>query len=247
MSANQNPAGTGNETASQAVTQAQEQSSQSQQQQQPNAAPQGNGQAPAAAADPLAGLAPQTPEEAAKIGTETGTKKTDSQPDDAPVEIKLPEGFQKDDALMNGFLDAVKKGGVKQETAQRLFDMYAAEHKRMGDAFEKSVMDQRARINEDWARQCRNDPEFGGAKFDASCNHVIQAIRRFTPDPKDQAEFVEFYQRSNLQNAHPMWKFLVRVGMGTTEAGAVQSDAAEPAKELSLADKLFPNFPSAKR
>lgn len=254
MSTIQPTAGTGNETASQATAQVAGTSAspQAQPQQQPGVGAQEAGQPAAQTIDPLAALLPKTPEEAAKAGaevngkTEEARKEGDPAPD-APLDIKIPDGYRKDEALMQGFMDVAKKSGLKQEAAQQLFDMHVQEQKKAAQVFEKSILDQRARINAEWARACRNDPEFGGEKYESSCNHAIQAIRRFTPNPIEQAEFVKFYQAAGLESAHPMWRFLVRVGMDTAEAGPMQSEASRPIEEKSLADRLFPNFPSAKQ
>lgn len=261
MSVNNETAGTGQTTASQAApasapaTQPGQAAQQEQQEQQiQNVLPQGEtspaGQAKPPAekgqgADPIDALKPQLPENAPKA--EEGGKGKDAPPaEEKPLEIKLPEGFQKDDALMGSFLDVAKEGGIKQETAQKLFDMYAAEQQKAGAAYEKAIIDQRTRINAEWARQCQSDPEFGGANYGKSCNHLTAAIRRFVP-PAEQAEFVDFYSRCNLQNAPHMFRFLARVGMATSEAGPVASDASNPAREQSLADKLFSHLPSSRK
>lgn len=264
MSVNQD-AGTGNQTASQAatattapdqgqaaqpqanvqdnapqVTQAQQQQM-AQMQPAAEAKPAGEG---GDATDPLAGLRPMTPEEAAKAAGKPGAKPEEAapaeeKPEDAPLDIKLPEGFQKDDALMRSFLDVAKEGGVKQETAQKLFDMYVGETRKVAEAIETSFFDRQSRINAEWARQCREDPEFGGANFDAGSNHVIQAVRRFLPDAKEQADFVEFFRVANLNNQPLLRRFIARVGAATSEAGPVQSEASNPARELSIADQLY--------
>lgn len=261
MSANQT-AGTGNQTASQAATAttapAQGQPTQPQANLQdilPQGAPEPahqqmvQMQQPAANGggentDSLAALAPMTPEEAAKAAGKPDAKPGEAAPAEensaeAPLDIKLPDGFQKDDALMRSFLDVAKEGGIKQETAQKLFDMYVGESRKVTEAVETSFFERQSRINAEWAKQCREDPEFGGANFDAGSNHVIQAVRRFLPEAKEQAEFVEFFRAANLNNNPILRRFIARVGAATAEAGPVQSEASNPAREVSIADQLY--------
>jgi hypothetical protein len=194
----------------------------------------------------FAGLAPEASEEEAEGGEEGGAGEGGQNADAAPVEIQTPEGFQTDEAVMGGFLGIVKESGIKQDAAQKLFDIYAAEMQKAASAYEKSVMDNCEQINAEWKRQCQTDPEFGGEKYAASRNYLTAAIRRFVPE-SEQAEFVEFYRKARLQNNPQMFRFLARVGMATSEAEAVAQDSPAPQKELSVAERMFPNYPSARR
>ncbi len=196
--------------------------------------------------DMFSGLAPDAAEEEGDGGEEGGEGEGGQNADAAPVEIKMPEGFMADDAVMGGFLGIVKESGINQETAQKLFDMYAAEAQKFGEAYNKAALDTCAQINAAWAKQCRNDPEFGGVQYEASRGYVQAALRRFVPDAEAK-EFTEFYRQANLQNNPQMFRFLARVGMETSEADAVTDDAPAPQKELSVADRMFPNFPSARQ
>lgn len=248
MSVDTANAGTGIETASQvdaAAAPAPEQAAPSEQQVS-EVLPQQTGTeatSEPAQADPLDALKPQSPEEAAKVGQDQPgeAKPAESATEDAPLEITIPEGFQKDEALIKGFLDLAKENGVKQEAAQKLFDMHVAEQQKAATAVQQAIMDQRTRINTEWARQCQTDPEFGGEKYEASKNYVTAAIRRVIADPEEQAEFVKFYGAANLQNSPHMFRFLARVGMMTSEAGPATSDASDAAspKPATLADQLY--------
>lgn len=195
--------------------------------------------------DPLNALKPQTPEEAAKVGAEGEPveEKKEGEAEPVPLELKLPDGYPKDDPVLAEYMDIARKGNIDQETAQKLFDMHHAAQQNMTAAFEKGIHEERARINTEWARQCQTDPELGGERYEESCNYLTAAIRRFVPDPKEQAEFVDFYSRANLQNAPMMFRFLARVGKATSEAGAVTSDASNVAREAkSIKDMFYPGM-----
>jgi hypothetical protein len=58
---------------------------------------------------------------------------------------------------------------------------------------------------------------------------------------------VDFYRKARLQNNPLMFRFLARVGMATSEAEAISSESSTPQRELSIADRLFPNLPSARK
>lgn len=231
MSAEASDAGTGIETASQAQTDSSPAATNDQEAQATqldSILPQGGEAAP----DTLAGITPQTPEDAAPEAAET------------PLEIAVPEGIDRDEETISSFLGIAKEAGIKQEAAQKLFDLHVAQQQKNAAAAEKAFAEHRARVNSDWARQCRADGEFGGENYQASCNYVTAAIRRFIPDSREQAQFVDFYQKANLQNAPFMFRFLARVGRDTAEAGAAASDASSDKRDLTTADKLFPEFPS---
>jgi hypothetical protein len=196
--------------------------------------------------DMFSGLAPDAAEEEAEAGAEDGEGEGGQAADAAPVEIQTPEGFVTDEAVMGGFLDIVKESGIKQESAQKLFDIYASEMQKSAEAYQQSIMDKNAEINAEWARQCRNDPEFGGENYEGSRKLVMSAIRRFVP-PAEEAEFIDFYRKAQLQNNPQMFRFLCRVSKETSEAEAVTDEAPAPQRELSVADRLFPNYPSARQ
>lgn len=205
------------------------------------------GNAAAEPEDMFADFAPEAAKPEGEDGGEQkeGEKEGEAKPDETPLEIKMPEGFVENEAVMGSFRDLVKEGGIKPEVAQKLFDIHAAEVRKFGEAYreatEKAVLENNARINAAWAKECQTDPEFGGANYNASRNLVIAAIRRIVPEA-EQAEFLEFYRAAQLQNNPQMFRFLARVGRETSEAGAVGSEGAAPKEEASLAKRLFPNL-----
>lgn len=185
-------------------------------------------------ADPLAAILPQPG--VMESGTSAATAPGGIAGD---IAVTPPEGFDIDSGVLDGFMKVAREGGLQQEQAQSLFDMHVAEQRRLAESFRQGILEQRDRINANWHAQCLNDPDYGGEKYQATCNCVTAAIRRFIPDPREQREFVDFYKDANLHNAHPMFRFIASVGWKTREAGSAVSDAAGDAKPLSLADGLY--------
>ena len=193
--------------------------------------------------DPLDGIFTED-KKASEAAAESNEKpKQEGETGDA-IDIKFPEGFQADPNLMEGFLSVIKDGGSKQEQAQKLIDMYAAEQKKTFDVFSTEHAKTTERINNEWLGEIKNDPEFGGEKYEESCNHVIAAIRRFVP-ATEMDSFLGFFKQANLKNNPQLFRFFARVSQYSAEAGAVASDASNPERELSRADRMFPNLPSA--
>ena len=90
----------------------------------------------------------------------------------------LPEGITYDAEQAREFEGAAKELGLNQEQAQKLVDLYAKKWLGGVDEFEKDLIAERAK----WEGECKNHPEFGGAKFDESLGHARKFIDAFGGD-----------------------------------------------------------------
>lgn len=179
--------------------------------------------------------------------TSTSEPAPAEKPAEAPAEpltVDMPEDVQVDEQTMQQFVAAATEAKLTKKQAQALMDLHISQQRQTAERMAKAVEEHRAQVNKAWAEACRNDPEVGGAQFEQSRNFVNAAIGRILPDPAERREFLEFYTAANLRNSPHMFKFLARVGRMTAEAGPALSDAQNAAKELTPADKLFPNLPS---
>lgn len=167
-------------------------------------------------------------------------------PEDAPLEIKTPEGFKRDEELMKNFLSIAKDSGIKQDAAQKLFDMHSAEMRKSGTAFENAARENMAKLDADWNRQCREHPEFGGANFKASQNRVVSVIGKVFPEREKQEQFIDFMTKSNLRNAPILFEMYCRLDGMIGEPEYSGSSAGGAKRENSFGAMAARMFPDAK-
>ena len=90
----------------------------------------------------------------------------------------LPEGVEYDEASSREFQTLAKELGLNQEQAQKLVDFHAKKYLGEADEFNKRLMEERGK----WEEQCKNHPEFGGAKFSESLGYARNFIKTFGGD-----------------------------------------------------------------
>lgn len=148
----------------------------------------------------------------------------------APIEIKLPEGVEADETLV----DALKGAAKDSESAQKLVDAYVAAQKA---SVEKQQEAHQAQVKA-WAEELRADKEFGGANFDGNVKAAQAAVRRF-----GSPALTQFFNNSGLGNHPEIVKFCAAIGKaiaedsvaGTSSAGRAENDVEKVYRDL------FPN------
>lgn len=134
-------------------------------------------------------------------------KTTPSQPA-AEVEIKLPDGFVADEALLKDFGGLAKDVGLDSEKASKL----AAWFSEKSTAAMKAMEDAQAKQAEDWKAEAKADPEFGGAKFSDTIAKAQSAVTRFGDDA-----FKKELNESGLGNHPAFIRFCAKVGRAIAE------------------------------
>lgn len=207
--------------------------------------------APAAAENVLAPDAPAAaPAEAATsvLGEEVApakdpategdkAKPAETKPEDVKLELKFPEGFEKDEAVLGEFLPLAKELGLKQEGAQKLVDLFA---KAQASAQEK-IFQGVAEQPKAWLGELKADKEFGGEKFDVTVREARRAIEKF-----GSPELKAFFRDSGLGN-HPMLvKFAAQAGRALAEdssAGKGSGAAvSNPNSAQARLDRMYPTM-----
>lgn len=186
--------------------------------------------------DEFAGLHPDSLEDAAKFGEEA--KPDDEAADSEEINVVLPDDYTLDEDVMGGFKEVLKTAESKQDMAQKLMDIHVAEQRKLIGAIESRIYADAAKQNAEWAKQCRADPDFGGAKYDASSNYVTKAILEHVP-AEERKEFVRVFNALKLNNQPHMRRFLARVGMANAESGPVNSGGNGGQSQKSLFNRMF--------
>lgn len=180
-----------------------------------------------------------------KTGTETKTgegadKKTDANAQAAaPYEIKLPEGLQLDQGRLDGFKKIAQEAGISAEQASKLAEFQLKAEKQLADDALKAW----ERQDEQWAKELREDKEFGGAKFDASKAAAQKAVMRF-----GGRELAERLEALGLGNDPLMFKAFARAGLAIAEddSSADSDPSKRAAADLTEEERLLLRYPSLK-
>ena len=139
------------------------------------------------------------------------------------LELKLPDGYAVDDAVLGEFRTLAKEAGLKGEHAQKLVDFHVkaqeSVYARASESFEAQ--------NKAWQEQAKADKEIGGREFESTLKNARLALGRFgTPELNAALE------QSGLGNHPEVVRLLARVARATAEdssAGKHSTAQATPA------------------
>ena len=144
----------------------------------------------------------------------------------------LPEGIEYDEASGREFQALAKELGLNQEQAQKLVDFHAKKYLGEADEFNKRLMEERGK----WEEQCKNHPEFGGAKFSESLGHARNFIKTFGGD--------ELKGAMNIIGDHPaLFAAFAKAGKLLAEDRFVQGSGGGVDRTFSgMAKTMYPDM-----
>jgi hypothetical protein len=136
-------------------------------------------------------------------------KPAETKPDakSAPIELKLPEGFEADKAALEGFKATASELGLDTAKAQKLFDQYVAIEKARTEAAEKAFVAQDAK----WKAELEADPDLGGEKLKATVTNVHSALKWLGPGVG------KLIAQSGLGNHPELVRAFVKLGRGVAD------------------------------
>ena len=127
----------------------------------------------------LGGTPPATPAQDATQNTPPATpaQHSETTPPATPEsyqQFQVPEGFGYDEGKVTEFSALAKELNLSQDQAQKLISLHT-----------KQFMDHEQHIREveeDWKKQTKNHPEFGGQKFEQSLSDAMKFVNQFGGD-----------------------------------------------------------------
>lgn len=160
-------------------------------------------------------------------------KSAETQTQGAPekYEFKYPDGYQVDESALGEYTSAFKELGLTNEQAQKLVDMDA---KRSASSTEAALAAHKQQVDT-WVGELQNDPDFGGAKFEANVEIANKAMAAF-----GSPELKQFFKDTGLGNHPLLVKAFHKAGMQLGEGSIHKTTTDQPAAK-SLADMLYPN------
>lgn len=155
-----------------------------------------------------------------------------------PADLKLPEGFTADDKGLAAFAELGTKHGITKDAAQALMDIYVDQLKGANEA----ATNLWNTMQTDNVAKIKADPDFGGAKLDASLKAIAKVIDNPDFGGKDAKEIREALAVTGAGNHPALFRLLTRMSSALTEGKPVTGQApttqlADPAKAL------YPNLP----
>lgn len=127
----------------------------------------------------------------------------DTVPEDGKYDLKMPEGVEVDQAMLDQFAPTFKELGLTTKQAQALADKFIEAQAKHGEAQAQNW----AKLTGEWVDQAKADPEIGGAKWDATVKNASGVVKRFGNDA-----FRDYLNASGAGNHPEMIRFMAKVG-----------------------------------
>lgn len=152
---------------------------------------------------------------------------------DTPLDASAftaPEGVTLDTALIEQAMPLFEEAGINQAQSQKFIDLYAGKMQEV----EQGKLDTFNQLRQDWVKQAKSDPEYGGDKFNENLASAKAALDTFgTP------ELSKLLDDFGVGDHPEMIRFMVAVGRLTQE-DTPGAGAKLGVKSKSAADILYP-------
>jgi hypothetical protein len=139
----------------------------------------------------------------------------DTVPEDGKYDIKLEDGIQLDEALLEKAAPVMKEIGLTNAQASKLASVLAEQRKAEYDGLNERTQ----RVISDWQKEIRTDKDFGGQKLDANINNAERVIATFG----DEA-FRRDLKELGLGNHPGLFRLLARVGNALSDDKPITSE-----------------------
>ena len=172
----------------------------------------------------------QKPDDQKPGDQEDGDQKPDDQEDgdkDAVPEkydLKVPEGFVLDEAVMGEFTELAKEAKLSQEAAQKFADLHA----KLAKEASQRLIGQWEKTIEGWQTEAKADPEIGGADHEEKLATAKLGLKKFgTPELSqlmddlfvgNHKEFIRLFYRLGKIAQDP--KFVEAESVGSVKSDA---------------------------
>jgi hypothetical protein len=178
----------------------------------------------------------KTDEENAAAKAEHDAKKpaddADKVPEDGKYDLKMPEGVEVDQALLDTMAPQFKELGLTTKQAQALTDKFVEAQTKQAETQQAGW----AKTVSDWVDQAKADPEMGGAKWDGTVKAATSVVAKFGNDG-----LKEYLNASGAGNHPEMIRFMAKVGAMIGEDRPAISE--NPGKKIATdtATILYPD------
>jgi len=151
------------------------------------------------------------------------------------ADFVMPEGVEVDAAMLTEFSTVAKELGLTQAQAQKLVDLQT-KAATAGETGRQTQLEAALQAQSDaWVNEIKNDPELGGAKFDATVSTAVKAISTFFGD-----DFRALLNESGIGNNPALIRGMYKIGAAISEDKMViPGSDASATEEPSAAKAMF--------
>jgi len=148
-----------------------------------------------------------------------GDTTSDTQED---LKIEFPEGANPE--LVAAFKSVAKEIALDSEKAQKIVDAYLQAEKKVAAALQAEWLETHRR----WEKEIREDPEFGGPRFERNVNLANRALEQFGGQ-----ELIDFLREARLTNCPPLVRAFMRIGQALAPDSIAGSHGAPNSPDAS--------------
>lgn len=151
----------------------------------------------------------------------------------ASYTINLPEGMYLSDAMRDAFTATAHKYGLTNEAANALIAL----HVQQINAHDREQASRTADRSAQYERATRQDPEIGGAKFDAAITAAKIALNKF-----GTKGLIDVLDETGLGNHPEIVRLFARLGKSIAEGRYVPTQGQPTPEKPRGAAALYPNM-----
>lgn len=141
-------------------------------------------------------------------------------------DIKPGDGYEVLPEVMEVVTPLLKKYSLSQEGAQELANAHMDIMNKQAAAAAKFRND----MVQGWVNEIKNDPEFGGAKFNENMAMARRGFRAISPQEEGKAALKELLEESGMGNHPEIIKAFARVGRMVKEDSVLDTGTVASAK-----------------
>lgn len=138
------------------------------------------------------------------------------------LKIEFPEGANPE--LVEAFKSVAKEIALDSAKAQKIVDAYLQAEKKVADALQAEWLETHRR----WEKEIRDDPEFGGSRFERNVNLANRALEQFGGQ-----ELIDFLREARLTNCPPLVRAFMRIGQALAPDSIAGSHGAPNSPDAS--------------
>lgn len=175
-----------------------------------------------------------TEEKAPEAEKPEGEKPEGEKVEGAPEKYEdftFPEGMKVDPGMLDKFTGMAKDLNLPQTKAQELMDM-ASEHAKL---LAGQQQEQWAEIREGWVKDLKEDKEFGGDKFNETCDRARRVLKKYGSE-----KLADFLESTGYGDNSELIRTFARIDKATGEDKVVDGGPSGESN-MSLAEKIYGN------
>lgn len=158
-------------------------------------------------------------------------KKDDVEEGEVKYDLKLPEGFDAPEGLMDSFKEMAKELKLSNESAQKMVDLAVKQAQEIESRNQEVWLAQR----EAWREELTEDPKYGGKNLDATLRNAARVFQLYGNEA-----VVEALNNFGLGDHPEFVKMFARIGQALREDRLVEGEKGRPTSK-SLESVFYPN------